>query len=152
MYLKPLTWLFCIMCTTMMPKRIRSISVCHIFCRYCLLQTEKTRKKNLKLSNFKSGKKWWWANWSLGMHGINRGFIQFNSLSFTGSFFLIFHFVFFLFLNAVVNRLSHFIQIWKNLPQLFSRRCEERRLILVVNLEGKKQNKNMLYCHLIKAA
>ena len=40
-----------------------------------------------------------------------RGFIQFNSLSFTGSFFLIFHFVFFLFLNAVVNRLSHFIQI-----------------------------------------
>ena len=81
-----------------------------------------------------------------------RGFIQFNSLSFTGSFFLIFHFVFFIFLNAVVNRLSHFIQIWKNLPQLFSRRCEERRLILVVNLEGKNQNKNMLYCHLTKAA
>ena len=73
MYLKPLTWLFCIMCTTMMPKRIRSISVCHIFCRYCLLQTEKTRKKNLKLSNFKSGKKWWWANWSLEMHGIKKG-------------------------------------------------------------------------------
>ena len=39
-------------------------------------------------------------------------FILFNSLSFTGSFFLIFQFVFFLFLNAIVGRLNvHFIPI-----------------------------------------
>ena len=65
-------------------------------------------------------------NWSL-KNGTSWRFISFNSLSFTGSFFVIFQFVIFSF-SKYRGRLSHFIQIWKSLPQLFSSKCEERWL------------------------
>ena len=63
------------------------------------------------------------SNWGLE-NGINRGFIYSRFLPFS-----FFRSKFILFLNAVVGRLSHFIQIWKNLSQLPASRCEERRLI-----------------------
>ena len=58
------------------------------------------------------------SNWSL-KNGISWRFISFKIL--------LFQFVIFSF-SKYRGRLSHFIQIWKSLPQLFSSRCEERWL------------------------
>ena len=115
-------------------KRLKSISPCHIFFMWCLLQTE-IRGENGKTKKFQKGLVWKvgvigngrnCSNWSL-KNGISRRFVSFNSLSFTGSFFVIFQFVIFSF-SKYRGRLSHFIQIWKRLQQLFSSRCEERWL------------------------
>ena len=75
---------------------------------------------------------------------INRGFIYSRFLP--SSFF---RSRFFLCLNAVVGRLSHFIQIWKNLSQLPASKCEERRLI---DQFRRKEKKMKHVSHLIKEA
>ena len=98
--------------------------------------TNWNKKKRGKTKKFQKawGKKWWWATDKKKKPDQQRFYL------FTVSSFLVFRLRFFLCLNAVVDRLSHFIQIWKNLSQLPASKCEERRLIDQFRRKEKKWN------------
>ena len=87
-------------------------------------------------------------NWSSG-NGISKCFTSFNFLSFTGSFFLVFQFVFFLFLNAVLVAWVIHLDMKEPVATFLEK---VRGKTTYWSIKKERNKKKMLYCHLIEAA